>query len=166
MPGEVNNKKNKRIIIIINMNDFIVVECVPADSGPAPPESPSLPESSSLINRSPSESPALVADPPADPSVNATVQKLVQAAEQVGLPYDLSTLSAYISSGSVHITSFQWPALQHVTELAEWSCRQMMVQRGDAKKWVASFDGFYLILCGSPTAQREDQGITALEERG
>ena len=34
---------------------------------------------------------------------------------------------------------------QHVTELAEWSCsqvRQMIVQRGDAKKWVASFDGF------------------------
>ena len=36
---------------------------------------------------------------------------------------------------------------QHVTELAEWSSsrvRQMIVQRGDAKKWVASFDGFYL----------------------
>ena len=36
---------------------------------------------------------------------------------------------------------------EHVTMLAEWSCsrvRQMIVQRGDAKKWVASFDGFYL----------------------
>ena len=53
------------MLIIYN----IVVECVPADSGPAPPESPSLPESSSLIN--------------------------------LGLPYDFSTLSAYVSSGSV-----------------------------------------------------------------
>ena len=183
---------------------------MPADSGPAPPESPSLPESSSLNNRSPSEFPALIADyspasltldpspPPADPSVNATVQKLVQAAEQVGLPYDFSILSAYISSGSVgfshprtlrihestcswnqyypvltflfsgqlyadYIRMSEWLGLpncsdkqwhriierleQHVTELAEWSCsqvRQMIVQRGDAKKWVASFDGFYL----------------------
>ena len=35
----------------------------------------------------------------------------------------------------------------HVTKLAEWSCgqvRQEIVKRGDDKKWVASFDGFYL----------------------
>ena len=35
----------------------------------------------------------------------------------------------------------------HVTKLAEWSCgqvRQQIVKRGDDKKWVASFDGFYL----------------------
>lgn len=35
----------------------------------------------------------------------------------------------------------------HVTALAEWSCgqvRQAIIDRGDMKKWVASFDGFYL----------------------
>ena len=35
----------------------------------------------------------------------------------------------------------------HVTKLAEWSCgqvQQQIVKRGDDKKWVASFDGFYL----------------------
>ncbi len=35
----------------------------------------------------------------------------------------------------------------HVTRLAEWSCgqvRQAMVAMGDDKKWVASYDGFYL----------------------
>jgi len=34
-----------------------------------------------------------------------------------------------------------------VTELAEWSCSQVQKQvrmRGDDKKWMASFDGFYL----------------------
>jgi hypothetical protein len=35
----------------------------------------------------------------------------------------------------------------HVTKLAEWSCgqvRQKIVERGDKKKWIALFDGFYL----------------------
>ena len=35
----------------------------------------------------------------------------------------------------------------HVTELAEWSCktvREIIEERGDKDKWVASFDGFYL----------------------
>lgn len=35
----------------------------------------------------------------------------------------------------------------HVTKLAEWSCGQVrkeIVERGNSKKWVASFDGFYL----------------------
>ena len=35
----------------------------------------------------------------------------------------------------------------HVTKLAEWSCgqvQQAIVKRGDDKKWIASFDGFYL----------------------
>ena len=34
-----------------------------------------------------------------------------------------------------------------VTNLAEWSCSQVrneIMKRGDAKEWVASFDGFYL----------------------
>lgn len=36
---------------------------------------------------------------------------------------------------------------RHVTELAEWSCEQVRNQvrnRGDHKRWVASYDGFYL----------------------
>ena len=36
---------------------------------------------------------------------------------------------------------------EHVTDLAEWSCgqvRQEIAARGDAKQWMASFDGFYL----------------------
>ena len=40
----------------------------------------------------------------------------------------------------------QWTET-HVTELAEWSCeqiRQQVSDRGDQKKWVASYDGFYL----------------------
>ena len=35
----------------------------------------------------------------------------------------------------------------HVAELAEWSCGQVrnaIIERGDQKKWIASFDGFYL----------------------
>ena len=35
----------------------------------------------------------------------------------------------------------------HVTECAEWSCKQVresIQTRGDKTKWVASFDGFYL----------------------
>ena len=34
-----------------------------------------------------------------------------------------------------------------VADLAEWSCgqvRKKIVERGDSKKWIASFDGFYL----------------------
>ena len=34
-----------------------------------------------------------------------------------------------------------------VTQLAEWSCdqvRQRIMERGDDRKWIASFDGFYL----------------------
>ena len=36
---------------------------------------------------------------------------------------------------------------EFVTNLAEWSCSQVrneIMKRGDAKEWVASFDGFYL----------------------
>ncbi len=36
---------------------------------------------------------------------------------------------------------------ESVTDLAEWSCGQVrreIVNRGDSKKWMASFDGFYL----------------------
>ena len=35
----------------------------------------------------------------------------------------------------------------HVSKLAEWSCgqvRQAVIERGDEKKWIASYDGFYL----------------------
>ena len=35
----------------------------------------------------------------------------------------------------------------HVTRLAEWSCnnvREILKASGDHKKWIASFDGFYL----------------------
>ena len=95
--------------------------------------------------------------PPADPSVNATVQKLVQAAEQVGLPYDFSTLSAYVSSGSVgfshpgtlriHESTCSWnqyyPVLTFLFSgqlYADYIERtpdllRQTVQRGDAKKW-------------------------------
>ena len=49
-------------------------------------------------------------------------------------------------------SSTQWGRIlnrleEHVTNLAEWSCgqvRQEIIERGDAKKWTASFDGFYL----------------------
>ena len=36
----------------------------------------------------------------------------------------------------------------HVTKLAEWSCEQVrkaITNRGDHEKWIASYDGFYLI---------------------
>ena len=36
---------------------------------------------------------------------------------------------------------------EHVTDLAKWSCgqvRQEITKQGDGKKWMASFDGFYL----------------------
>jgi hypothetical protein len=42
----------------------------------------------------------------------------------------------------------QWQrVLARLTKLAEWSCgqvRQKIVERGDKKKWIALFDGFYL----------------------
>ena len=49
-------------------------------------------------------------------------------------------------------SSTQWGRIverleEYVTDLAEWSCgqvRQEIVERGDAQKWMASFDGFYL----------------------
>ena len=49
-------------------------------------------------------------------------------------------------------SSSQWQRIlgrlePHVTKLAEWSCgqvQQQIVERGDAGKWVAAFDGFYL----------------------
>ena len=48
-------------------------------------------------------------------------------------------------------SSKQWDRIvekleEHVTELAEWSCAQVrkdIEERGDAKCWIASFDGFY-----------------------
>ena len=42
--------------------------------------------------------------------------------------------------------SIEWIA-EHVRTLADWSCeqvRQVVVERGDQKSWVASYDGFYL----------------------
>ena len=48
--------------------------------------------------------------------------------------------------------STQWGRIMktlesYVTDLAEWSCSQVkkkIIERGDDKQWVASFDGFYL----------------------
>ncbi len=46
-------------------------------------------------------------------------------------------------NGHLHVDYIQI----HVTKLAEWSCgqvRKKIVNRGDDKKWVGSYDGFYL----------------------
>lgn len=59
-------------------------------------------------------------------------------------------LSAWL--GLPPCSSTQWHGIVerlevHVTKLAEWSCgqvRQELAKRGDDKKWVASYDGFYL----------------------
>ena len=48
-------------------------------------------------------------------------------------------------------SSTQWSRIvkrleEIVSELAEWSCSQVrkeIMERGDNKKWIASFDGFY-----------------------
>lgn len=54
--------------------------------------------------------------------------------------------------GLPNCSSTQWHRIvekleEHVTDLAEWSCeqvRQDVMDRGDALKWMATFDGFYL----------------------
>ena len=54
--------------------------------------------------------------------------------------------------GLPHCSDTQWQRIvgkveTAVTELAEWSCRgarEAVRERGDSKKWVASYDGFYL----------------------
>ena len=126
------------------------------------------------------------------------LENLVEVARQLGIEHDFSTLSRFVSSGSiafqpsgtfqVHNTACSWnqhyavlsfllnghlhseyarlsgmlglPPCSHtqwqnilkrlephVAALAEWSCGQVrkeIVMRGDEKKWIASFDGFYL----------------------
>ena len=57
--------------------------------------------------------------------------------------------------GLPNCSSTQWGRImhkleEHVTELAKWSCSQVqqeIIKRGDAKRWIASFDGFYLTRC-------------------
>ena len=186
----------------------VAVEPSPPGPNPFPPESPpptSLPESPDPMETDMQAPPtvSLEVTPEADPSptsdgASRTIERLVEVAEQVGLPYNFSILSSYISGASVlfqtsntfriHDSTCSWrqyyPVLsfllsgqlhadyvrlsgwlglppcsqtqwqrivkkmeQQVNLLAEWSCsrvRQMIVQRGDDKKWVASFDGFYL----------------------
>ncbi len=54
--------------------------------------------------------------------------------------------------GLPNCSSTQWHRIvekleEHVTDLAEWSCEQVgldVMDRGDALKWMATFDGFYL----------------------
>ena len=128
----------------------------------------------------------------------STLENLFEVAQQLGIEHDFTTLSRFVSSGSVgfqpsgsfqvHNTTCSWnqhyavlsfllnghlhseyarlsgmlglpPCSQtqwqnilkrlepHVAALAEWSCGQVrkeIVMRGDEKKWIASFDGFYL----------------------
>ena len=55
----------------------------------------------------------------------------------LGFPTSLSTQRSRI----VHRLE------EHVTDLTEWSCGQVqqeITKQGDGKKWMASFDGFYL----------------------
>ena len=129
---------------------------------------------------------------------SSCLENLVEVARQLGIEHDFSTLSRFVSSGSiafqpsgtfqVHNTACSWnqhyavlsfllnghlhseyarlsgmlglPPCSHtqwqnilkrlephVAALAEWSCGQVrkeIVMRGDEKKWIASFDGFYL----------------------
>ena len=66
------------------------------------------------------------------------------------LHVDYVRLSGWL--GLPSCSSTQWHRIIqkleiHVTKLAEWSCGQVrknIVNRGDDKKWVGSYDGFYL----------------------
>ena len=63
---------------------------------------------------------------------------------------DYERLSGFL--GFPQCSSTQWHRIVEwlepvVTEMAEWSCGQVrdrIIERGDQKKWIASFDGFYL----------------------
>ncbi len=82
--------------------------------------------------------------------------------ERVGL-LDQSyyvTEAKLVHAGITACSSTQWGRIVNrledfVSDLAEWSCSQVrkeIMERGDDKKWMASFDGFYLTRghCGRP----------------